>query len=1846
MEIRTLYYQYILDLFVEEYQSELEQAQDGHCMKVVGLPINVLEQLLDKLKALNTRVQCSILSETLVGERYISATKLIELRNDQSAPVLVLIPVNNETSAEDSFGNATFRELSISHLNQRLYRILLTKADEKNNSVVYEVLEYLKDVLSPIQRLNYLLYLDDNDFSNEAIAHGIFHLGILPDADLYKNTANARRRIALNARCTDILSDFSKSITDRIALLPIKSESVKAKAVQFLQNERQISNVQDMCERIANDYPDLDFSKWEIEELTEDPNEIRIASVELSGKHLAETEDGKELKAEAGKNEKLKIRITTSPKPKDCPDLKSFAIALYNVDGMYQEVVVKTAKVTDNAKDYRDVNIELQADNFNAGRYFFRVSALNEVGNILNEKSDIFCDTEVHDKWLSKHKEDPDLTQDDFAGDNQWYRSCDSESFYLESISIEDGGDEFTNEKKKDKLNTVLEAYFHYRIERIRKKDTPELSFPMRKARKDKDGAVKGQWEHATYQDTFLISYSQDENYQIPIPKKLLEIERTFIKYGDKLGSVDADLLANHTAKEFKSIRFREFDGEEVPESLLVKRKALFELIAQSTDTENGPQDDQNKGVIETFDIFAHIGEIKDYLVEYNEWIKSILNDNPDADLLLQMQRLDMLHLNTELPEGNYQIESYVIPPLHPLRLAWFVNLYEQYEEWENRTLEDASFKKSWYKQLDKIFYGGMSPDVAPLVLCADNSNTFFQYVGELTYGWGIFADPNFQNDDTFSSGFRQAKSYIEKLLNIAVARRVDSDVNVGMVYHQLKNYISQHPYTDKLIINLFNAGDASVFAQNLVILEHFYPEKKYELRLFCNDKQFAPGEALQYLINPENQVSEEAEVFSQSSDNRLFPKLRFSINTLDEFRSDSDKFPAHISFLINPFPAKASLQRPSLKQQSFFLNGIVDRPVVCVDTMDNGCIWHRYFSNVQMPRPASTYANEAVDLYATMQSMVASTMSNNREQSVPALQLDVRDSNAVILRLVHDVSDWVVTFDKNMGPEYYDMPCKEGEVPYLLDYIPSSELNGISSFLSCRPTSEIEGLMKPHFKTFGINVSDHTSFYELLGDVRSVSSSIIMQLGSSQNKAFEVLGTTLMKRMLERKELLTDSFVIPIDLHKDLFKDLPSESGERADNLLVDIHVPTREIVFTIVEIKCRQHQTDEQRSELQEKMKRQISNTIVALHTRFDTTYSAPDRLDRELMSIELQSLLLFYVKRARRFNSLCQETADSYEQFILSLTDNDYTIRFKRLGLIYEFNNPQLQLKEDIDETTFYTLGQPMIERILEKDAQIKTINLRDSGSNDLYTQADTELKTFFEMSDRTIRETANTASGNEIEQPLTSHSTTDVITPTSQKSVPMMETERPKETEAMSVSEGSTPYTANSHTLITDTIVTTKTNAVVEPKVEPIATSVSDVQPVSDTNDTLVFPPALPAPDYSIMVGTSSGSKQFGILGKALNGNRTIAIDLSETNTISLFGVQGGGKSYTIGTITEMTLGQFPNINTLPAPMASVIFHYSESMDYAPEFASMIYPNDKAAELKKLKEVYGAEPGNIEDVIMLVPEDKVEQRKAEYPSIEVRPIKFHSTDLNVQDWMFLLKAVGNDSTYISQLRMIMRQNRNNLNLADLRQSVADSSTLSASQKNLALQRLDFAGEYIDDSLKLGTLLKPGRLIVVDLRDEFIEKDDALGLFVIMLNIFSSVREYKGHGFNKFIVFDEAHKYMGNRDLTSTIVTAIREMRHKGVSMMIASQDPMSLPNEIIELSSIMLMHKFNSPQWVRHVQRSIIQLQTLSSSDMASLQPGEAYLWATKATDKTVTLRPIKISTRPRVTKHGGDTIKAI
>ena len=237
-----------------------------------------------------------------------------------------------------------------------------------------------------------------------------------------------------------------------------------------------------------------------------------------------------------------------------------------------------------------------------------------------------------------------------------------------------------------------------------------------------------------------------------------------------------------------------------------------------------------------------------------------------------------------------------------------------------------------------------------------------------------------------------------------------------------------------------------------------------------------------------------------------------------------------------------------------------------------------------------------------------------------------------------------------------------------------------------------------------------------------------------------------------------------------------------------------------------------------------------------------------------------------------------------------------------------------------------------------------------------------------------------------------------------------------------------------------------------------------------------------------------------------------------------------------------------------------------------------------------------------------------------------------------------AVGNQATYIRQLIRIMKTMRDNITLQGIRAGI-DASTIPDHLKALARDRLELAGDFIEESAALTKMIRPGRLVIVDLRDEFIEKDQALGLFVVLLQLFADAR-VDDRNFNKLVVFDEAHKYIDSPDLVAGLIEVVREMRHKGVSIMVASQDPPSVPVSLIELSTQIILHKFNSPAWLKHIQKANAALANLTPERMAQLKAGEAYIWSSKATDESFSKGAVKVRCRPRVTQHGGATRVAV
>lgn len=1827
--IKTLYYERFIQHIVESYSAKLKAAKPGHCMKITGLAIKELRILLPLLRPINQGMDVYILSEEEKGDEFIHATKLIELRNNPERAVLILVPSNSRTSAEDSYGDATFQNLSVADLQDSFIWKLISEMPEEKEYLWKQIRELVEE-LSPSRTTitNYLLYLELNQYKDEAWGNGLYLFGMLPDKDLVKDDSLIRRRFMINLeKISAVLSDFSMPAADRIAELPLQKNSIQRELMVFLSSESEIDDNIALFESVAEKHPEFNYASmpWV---LPGDGGPVKV---------VVDLDLGKDPKKElvrdpatgdfilsiaSEKKGKVKFTITTDPSPKDNPDICSFEIALVNIDDFSEVGVLKKAKVGTNKRASRKLSYNIPNGMFDDGEYMLRVRALDANGIVLDMKKE-FKEARVQAAWQEVSTQNPSLQMEQYRLDNHVAYCNESDVFTIDNSGedIETG-----DVDKRSKVNSITQAIIHYRSMHLAKEEDLEIS---------EGGIDRNAWVEGALNSTYQFDFGPAYAYQIQLSKKLIQLERTFLNNEEQFGQVEAFLSGNPTDATLldptdtarREPKFVAATNLKIPDGLSSLRSELFDLIKDSVDNVCG--------LSCTLDFSQNMGVVKNYLSEYEQWLRDIQNANLSEDQIICIQNLDTVKLTVEMPDGS-KTDIKLIAPLHPLRLAWMVNLYELYEDWEEKTLENPKYRKAWFRKLDKLFQGKIPMDIAPLVLCENSMQEAYQYIGELTFGWGTYAQPTFGQDEAFASGYRQLKSYTAMLLNVAREKRIDSDVSLDLVVRHIRNYALSHPYTDKLIINLFNAGDAAIFAKALVEVEKtgLGKDLTYEIRLFSDDNMLQSGESLKDLLAPDSATVPEAEVFSQASANRLFPKLRFSLNKISDFINDHDKYQSHLSFLVNPFAVHTELVRPDELSRSFYLNGIICRDVVSASQEGKSFVWNRYYSNKILPNPVSESANLEVGLFAKIQETTGKLLSSTLVESVPATTLRLKENDMMLLSFIHDSSDWVITFDKNMGPEFYDLPCLgENDIPYLLDYVPGEEATGVSSYLTTKPTSEIEALMIPLFREYGINLERYENFKQILEDVRSVSSSLIMQVNATSRKGFEVIGTTLCKRFLEKKHITQESFLIPIDLHKELFVDLDNENKKRADNLVVKFDPVKKEILFTVVEIKCRNAHYNAE--ELHAQIVNQIENTIYALRSHFEMAVDGYDRLDRELKTIELKSFLEFYIRRSMRYGQLNPEYAHEYLLFLSKLADG-YSIRFKQLGVIFDFTQQERQKKNYYGDALIYTMGEPVIGDILNTDATLNTQVLE---------AMDKDFVNFFEptFSIQTEQEDVHVPIKNvnpvvpKIEHQSQDDSEYEIIIP----KIPVVQQDEKENTNSVvgQPSVSFTPYIEDKPKKEIEA-----SHDVSDAKHVVVTTSNTDVsmpQHVEEPVDS-----NYKEPTCDVIIGKNSESPQFGILGKMISNGRVIGLDLNECNTISLFGVQGAGKSYTIGSITEMVLRQFSKVNKLPAPMASVIFHYSDSMDYAPEFTSMVYPNDEAGQLAKLKAEYGAEPGNIKDVVLLAPESQVETRKAEYPDIEVHGIGFDSSELAVRDWMFLLGAMGNDSTYIKELKQIMKACRHNMSLQNIRNGVAESDHMSSSQRSLAEQKLDFAEEYITDGNKLQQYLKPGRLIIVDLRDEFIEKDEALGLFVVMLNIFSSVMQVDGRAFNKFIVFDEAHKYMNNKELVGSITTAIREMRHKGVSIMIASQDPMSLPTEIIELSSIVVMHRFSSPAWVKHVQKAITPLQTLTATEMAGLGSGEAFLWANKASDKMITQRPIKISIRPRVTKHGGATIQAV
>lgn len=1805
----TPYQHLVSDTILELYLVEFQHAKPGHCMKLSGVSDEILQHLQKVIRVALPNFDCFILDGHRSDNIYITATKLIELRNLEIKPLLVFIPTNLRTAAEDSFGNATFRELSIGQVEYKITEKLLGFVPPPYEKSIEVITSFVWPNVTEVELNHYLLQLLEVEFEPQNMGNALPLLGLLPDQRLLEEPEKLKARLTFNKECVDKLTAFNKTIFDRVNSLPIAKNTLQVQIADFLKQNQSVYAAYALCQKLHHIAPHLNFGNWPIPEL-DNLRELKVEFLDLTGvKECLKTDPEGDLyvQAIAGDTFKLKTKFTTIPSPATAPNLAAYNLTLMRAlgGGVYEEVYpLRQLKNSTAQQKYRTAEIEIDPNPIGEGTYFVRIQALDDRGNQLNIDDD-FKDGTMQEEWLKykqrcqEENKQPDKNQ--FSGK----LTCDSDTF---QIYFEEGeeGDEGGNKERKDKINNVLQAHFKIHDAYLRKR--VELT--------DNDQRHDADWKWLTDVQSSLTSVFHAKfkdtkyNYQVELSTKLRRIEQYILENPTQLRQLDVELrsegLFNDNDLNWGNKSLQTPDLNTL-NHFLDCRKQLFHAILDDVPTRNG--------LVETFELNRHVAIVQEYLTSYFDLLNEIEQqligfESKTAEeqkkwqaIALAVQWLDTSKVKCQLPDQTH-FTAYLIPSLHPLRLAWSLGLWELFTDWETQTRSYWQYLPYWNNDLLQLFLGNLTLSNHPLVMADEQFATYYEYVGELCFGWGVYLKSVMieQDFDSMSSKNRLLLQYLQQLFNVK-SIETENDVDAERLFAHVQQYLKRHPYLEQLSLNLFNAGEAQVFAKTLVALDKKLQAEKrqlrYEVRLFTNtDTIVQNGEALLRLLNPESILSEEAEAFSTPSKNRLLPKLRLSINPVEAFLSQSKTFGAHISFLINPFPLRTILHTPSNPQEtSFFLQSLLVEPITDYigDVSNRSFSWKRFVKT--KPGNSTGLAKEMQQAHQHLNRLIALQMSGKHTDALPATELVLLDSDAILLENIHEFSDWVVTFDRHLGPEVFDLPSTIDQKPFLLDYIPGERLLGTSTFLTTKTQEELQfNISKALYGVWG-ELSTRQIF-QMLENLRTMSGSILLNLeNNNPNRLLEISGLALIKHILAQANLLDRHFLIPIDLHQHLFKNASVNglSESRADLLLICIDPERRTIMADVIEVKTRgESLSRSQRNELHDSITEQLDNTIKTLRLHFDPFINGDtDRFDREIKNKELSNLLGFYVNRSLRYNLLTKADARAYTHFLADL-QNGYHWEFDRKGVILELGGSfEIQTQEVAENLTFIHIGEQRVRTILEemdKDPEIQDYDI--PSTTESWVEYFTKRPVRYQL-------------------PMLPESPQALIDNVAPQNV----IQEIKETDTNSIDAmiGS----SDSH--------------------------VTEIVPANEVENTDSQETVLSV-EYDILLGNDHLlQKQIGILGMTVSTRKKIALDLSGTQTISLFGKQGTGKSYSIGVITEMALKSVENLNHLTKPLAGVIFHYSESQDYKPEFTSMQHANTKPSEVEKLRQQYGANVAGLDEIVLLVPEAKLEERRSEYPNVEVLPISFSSDELNIKDWKFLMGAQGSQALYVKQINNLMKGIRGQITIANLENTITNTALLNDGQKELAFSRLSLAREYIKDGEKLGRLLKPGRLVIVDLRDEFIDQDDALGLFVIMLNIFAEVKKYEGEDFNKFIVFDEAHKYMNNRNLTGSITTAIREMRHKGVSLLIASQDPISLPNEIIELSTVLMLHRFDSPQWLKHIQRAITQTENLNPRDLSNLEAGEAYLWVSKATSKSVTQQPVKINTRPRFTQHGGGTL---
>ena len=428
-------------------------------------------------------------------------------------------------------------------------------------------------------------------------------------------------------------------------------------------------------------------------------------------------------------------------------------------------------------------------------------------------------------------------------------------------------------------------------------------------------------------------------------------------------------------------------------------------------------------------------------------------------------------------------------------------------------------------------------------------------------------------------------------------------------------------------------------------------------------------------------------------------------------------------------------------------------------------------------------------------------------------------------------------------------------------------------------------------------------------------------------------------------------------------------------------------------------------------------------------------------------------------------------------------------------------------------------------------------------------------------------------------------------------------------------------------------------------------------------------------YDILIGRSDADKEkYGTQGAILLGKHYIKmgqtvslsskvyLDVAKSHVVFIVGKRGSGKSYTMGVIAE---GIYDLPEEIKKNLAVIM------LDTMGIYWTMKYPNNKD---KELLDAWELESKGI-NVHIFTPIGFYEDYKEKGIPTDF-PFSIKTSEINAEEWCMIFNVSITEPIGILIERVVnsLKEEKNEYDIDDIIKAVEKDDRSEKSIKDAVENRLLVAekwGLFSREGTLIEDLVIPGQIAVLDV-SAYTATSGAENLRSLVIGLVAQklfvnrmaarkaeeeeaikeeihfFEEEKGEKKEPIVwlIIDEAHEFLpdkGKTPATTPLITALREGRQPGISLVLASQQPGRIHSDVITQSDVVIAHRITANIDVQALGGLMQSYMREGLDKQLNLLPSEEGA-AIVFDDVNEKLYPIRV--RPRCTWHGGSAPTAM